>query len=388
MKILKSLVSIFLILSSAACRNNAVDGPDPAVLGFRYDSLKEAEKKLVAILDERRGGDDGVIPLPHDELTELVTKDTSTLSYPFELMQKKEYVEVYTSADGNLRIYSWNTNMGGTMIDWGGILQYRINGVVHAETYSPYMLPEYGRDNSVEDGTEDIPAIRALHDIVMDDGRVCYVIENYFRYASNQAWHGLMGLRFCDGSLYRYPLFVTDAETVSEIGFETSIADWYFRTDDGLGWDWVYAYDPASRTFYEPVCGEYGHMTDQYRIYGFDGRHFRITETEGGYWLHRSLRTFKDLIQIFHTSAHCIRIDEMPDGSFRYASWQLPKEMSDEPDLIIRNGRFDDERGVYIFTNEGYSYAVYLSDNPDGYEGLKLSENGRHLLDEPRVTRY
>ena len=52
------------------------------------------------------------------------------------------------------------------------------------------------------------------------------------------------------------------------------------------------------------------------------------------------------------------------------------------------NGRFDDERGVYIFTNEGYSYEVYLSDDSEGYEGLKLTKNGRHLLDEPRVTRY
>mgnify|MGYP000898848304 FL=1 len=54
----------------------------------------------------------------HEGLINWVLTDTATFSYPFTQSIEKEYVTIATSADKCLRIYSWNTGEGGTMICW------------------------------------------------------------------------------------------------------------------------------------------------------------------------------------------------------------------------------------------------------------------------------
>lgn len=73
-------------------------------------------------------------------LIEWVQQDTATLSYPFTSSIQNEYVTIATSADGNLRVYTWDTGDGGTMICWGNIIQYRSGKKVKAEHKSLYAV--------------------------------------------------------------------------------------------------------------------------------------------------------------------------------------------------------------------------------------------------------
>lgn len=76
--------------------------------------------------------------------------------------------------------------------------------------------------------------------------------------------------------------------------------------------------------------------------------------------LHESLKEFKQPICILETAKFRIRIDEMNNGNYRYASWGLNNKMADKPDLIINNGTFIREgtggNHTYEFKNGNYKY--------------------------------
>ena len=82
--------------------------------------------------------------------------------------------------------------------------------------------------------------------------------------------------------------------------------------------------------------------------------------------LHPSLRVYEKPVLIMETSKYKIRIDDMGDHHYRYASWSKKGKMSDQPDVIILNGvlDFDGTGGnhSYTFTNDGYSYECYIDE--------------------------
>jgi len=76
--------------------------------------------------------------------------------------------------------------------------------------------------------------------------------------------------------------------------------------------------------------------------------------------LHPSLKAFKQPACLMETKKFRIRIDDMGNGNYRYASWELHNKQSDKPDLIIENGTFIPEgtggNYHYDFKNDGYIY--------------------------------
>ena len=64
-----------------------------------------------------------------DDFSKLLMEDTCTFYYDFPyLTDSTGIVNIATSDDGNIRIYSWDTQLGGTMIRWDNVIQYRSNG--------------------------------------------------------------------------------------------------------------------------------------------------------------------------------------------------------------------------------------------------------------------
>lgn len=76
--------------------------------------------------------------------------------------------------------------------------------------------------------------------------------------------------------------------------------------------------------------------------------------------LHSSLKEFSQPILVFKTSKFLIRVDEMKDNTYRYASWTLPNKMNSKPDLIIQKGEFFTEGTAqepnYRFKNKEFTY--------------------------------
>nr|WP_294931552.1 hypothetical protein [uncultured Flavobacterium sp.] len=76
--------------------------------------------------------------------------------------------------------------------------------------------------------------------------------------------------------------------------------------------------------------------------------------------LHASIAKFKAPECLLETIKFRVRIDDLGNNNYRYASWSIKKEMNEEPDLIITKGqlvldgnsgnhRYEFKKGQYIY---------------------------------------
>lgn len=105
--------------------------------------------------------------------------------------------------------------------------------------------------------------------------------------------------------------------------------------------------------------------------------------------LYDSLKTFESPTYKIMTKNYLIRIDELTNDNYRYASWKIGEKESSKPDIIIDNGKlkFEGSGGnhVIIFTNEDYTYKVYRNiigeeNSPD--ITLEIEKNNKTILTE------
>lgn len=78
--------------------------------------------------------------------------------------------------------------------------------------------------------------------------------------------------------------------------------------------------------------------------------------------LHPSLSNFKQPVLNFKTKSFLIRIDELNNGQYRYASWQAGQPQSAKPALVLNKGSvyYDGSGGNhhYVFKSGNYTYTV------------------------------
>ncbi|WP_324005300.1 hypothetical protein [Aeromonas hydrophila] len=81
--------------------------------------------------------------------------------------------------------------------------------------------------------------------------------------------------------------------------------------------------------------------------------------------LHPSVREYKSPALMWQTAKFTIRIDELGDGRYRYASWAKGKTLADKPDLVLKNGavRVEGTGGnhTYLFTSGPYRYECIVT---------------------------
>ena len=105
--------------------------------------------------------------------------------------------------------------------------------------------------------------------------------------------------------------------------------------------------------------------------------------------LHDSINVYHKPILEWKTAKFHIRIDDLGDYNYRYASWSIDRNTSDTPDLVLFNGeRTSDGSGgnhYYEFTNSKYIYRCYVtlighSDSAPGT--LEVFRNKQLLLSD------
>ncbi|MBB4800870.1 hypothetical protein HNP37_000909 [Flavobacterium nitrogenifigens] len=100
-----------------------------------------------------------------------------------------------------------------------------------------------------------------------------------------------------------------------------------------------------------------------------------------------SLSKFKKPIAILETSKFRIRIDDLGNNNYRYASWSIKKKMTDTPDLIIENGIFfgDGTGGthLYEFKKGNFRYEchfIVLGEKNSPSAALLVFESDKQIL--------
>lgn len=103
--------------------------------------------------------------------------------------------------------------------------------------------------------------------------------------------------------------------------------------------------------------------------------------------IHNSVSKYLQPKLLLETEKIRIRIDELSNGEFRYASWPVNSKMSEKPDLVINNGTWlpDGSGGnnYYEFVNGTYKYVCSINvlgtaETPPA--DLKVFNNGIEIL--------
>jgi len=108
--------------------------------------------------------------------------------------------------------------------------------------------------------------------------------------------------------------------------------------------------------------------------------------------LHSSIAKFKAPEYILETSKFRIRIDDLGNNNYRYASWSIKQKMSEKPDLVITNGKwipdgsggnsyFDFKKGDYLYR----CYIIVLGTNDSPPATLTISQNNKNILEQDAV---
>ncbi|KAF2506622.1 hypothetical protein [Flavobacterium foetidum] len=105
--------------------------------------------------------------------------------------------------------------------------------------------------------------------------------------------------------------------------------------------------------------------------------------------LHSSIKEFKEPLYVLETSKFRIRIDDLGNQKYRYASWPIKSNMSQKPDLILQNGKWlpDGTGGnsYFEFKKGNFVYQCYIivlgqSDSPPAT--LTIYQNEKTILEQ------
>ena len=104
------------------------------------------------------------------------------------------------------------------------------------------------------------------------------------------------------------------------------------------------------------------------------------------------LSDFKKHKVYMQTKKFKVWIDQMQDGSYRYASWDKSKTISEKPDLILKGGTVDYQGSggnhMYVFSNADYTYKCYMNvlGKTDDDAFLTVIQGDKVLLDSHEAT--
>lgn len=191
-----------------------------------------------------------------EELVAFINANSSTLTAPLDTL--KQACEIITSPDGALRIYSWNTWMGGTMRDYKNLYQYKSNGKVHV------YYPDYGE--------EDIGTYyTGIYTLTTKD-KIYYLTVNGGSFSSKDHYEAI-NINAIEGMYLNdtVALIKTNSGLTHSISFEYDFSTVVNRPERPLQ---LIKYNANEKTIYIPVVLEDGKVTNRFIEYRFNGEYF------------------------------------------------------------------------------------------------------------------
>ncbi|TGE23947.1 hypothetical protein E5K00_01660 [Hymenobacter aquaticus] len=181
--------------------------------------------------------------------------EPATLTYAFARL-RQEHVTIATSADGRLRIYSWDTRQGGTMRFFANVFQYRAGGGVVRSRALPRPATDAGQEYidifAVPRGTQ-----------------TCYLAYSQAVYSSHDCYQQVKGFALESGRLNPDARLIrTGSGLRNTLGFAFDFFSVAGRPERPVR---LIGYDPKTRVLTLPVVWADGRVTEKKIRYVFDG---------------------------------------------------------------------------------------------------------------------
>ena len=283
------------------------------------------------------------------------------------------HVRMEVSPDENIRAYSWVSG-GGSSPCWTTYTQYRDSkGNI---LFKP-GLPVFGVH---EDTT-----VSGIYGGDVINGKKHYFVNYYAKASSVDAYSFLSIVHMEGDSLIISSEFLKKGKSMESLDLNYNTADWYTTAGDD-GWNWIYQYDFKRHRLYAMIADGEKHLTDRFEVYEHNGHMFNYIGMSGSPMLYPGLREYKKLVLVKRMEKHLVRIDQMPDNTYRMALWNYPTraKMSEKPDYVFSKGYYLEESFTYRFllNNETtYDYMDLLD------PCLKLIFQGETLIKEFEHTK-
>lgn len=327
-----------------------------------YTDMDDAKNKLIEYHKER-GGD--YFQFPFNMFKDLILHDKRSLSFKFSFDQIDE---IY-SQNNDVKIYSWNTGNGGAIrnFDYDGAFTYLVGNDYFA--ISPTYEDEYHEVINEKKYNNIIPLWMRpskIYTIKSSNYEKIFYIDFFYRtYGYIESLYAIKINE--DGIITPEPIFESDNNCFPTI--EHHILDGWnnFKSSIYSINDTIYRPIPYQPVETQDWC--FPHSSGRVDVWKFDGTIFKYSgvQYDKTEIVHSMLRNYKANIVTITLKPYTIRIDLMPNGTYRYSSWKN-KEMSEKPDLVINSGvrmsPIEGEKGFkslkeqYIFQNNGYFYII------------------------------
>lgn len=246
------------------CSNQTTDKPNPeedhcqeeeleafTTFDSTYTTMQEAEHKLIQALKKHEQD----YYIYNHELIDFVSKEPNTMTYPFYQLQQELDIDIVTSDDGNLRIYTWDTQRGGTMIIWGTIMQYRTKDTIYTIANDDVDLEgKIDRSDTVIIDTY----VLDIHKIYDFHRQPIYLLYSVFPTSSMMGMYFISAIRIGENRLE--PAYIL----LEEDGHY----DYIISVEGNNNWKDVFLYDDTNLSVYVVDSIEVGNY---YRHYHFDG---------------------------------------------------------------------------------------------------------------------
>ncbi len=199
------------------------------------------------------------------------TKNASTLNYQFS--ELKKYLSGLTkSEDRKLRIYSWDTEVGGTLHFFDNVFQFQGND---GKVYSKSNIWEEADAGSTGDNRDAGAFVTDIFDIDTKNGKV--YLANFTSVLSTALGYESINLFGIEGNSLndKIKLIKTKSGLTNSLGFEYNFGS-VMDTKEPIN---LIFYDKETKTIKIPVVikdKEFrdGRVTDKFINYKFDGTYF------------------------------------------------------------------------------------------------------------------
>jgi hypothetical protein len=187
-----------------------------------------------------------------DYLTAWVSQDPRTIQMPF-LSLKKEGLDIADSPDGHLRIYSWDTWLGGTMHDFATVIQGKVG------------------DQTLVKALENSYWYSKIYQVQVGD-KPFYLCIRHAIWSTKDSFEGIKVFSIENDSLNtEAPLIKTRTAIRNELGFEFDFFSVVDRKERPIQ---LIQYDDRTKTIFLPVVHEDGRVTNKQIRYQFTGKYF------------------------------------------------------------------------------------------------------------------
>lgn len=354
------------LISLSICDLYAID---------RFAGWEQREMGIIRLFEEQQ------FEKGNEMLKKWLLSTPETIDYPFDKLQSKIYGFYKTvSPDKKLCVFSWNQLLHFRIAYWGNVIHYQTPTGYKTLNCS---LWKAGDMKAAEDIEELGCCTESIHQTIHHDGRTIYLTRNTVSTHSTEDFKLINPYVIENGKIcpIKDICIESDGEAYDELFCECNLPRWRDKMGNIESYSDFFFYDDEKYEWLIPVTDIKNAPTDKYERYIYNGKNIIFKEVIEGKGLHPSLKGFESLEQLYDVGKYYVRVDLMPDSTFRYASWKKEKianstiDMGKQPDIIVKGGHLDKAEDYYVFPNGRYEYRVNFM--PLNTYELKLAINGK-----------